>query len=157
MEDGTLKTFEELQVGDKLLLREDMPSEPVMVKIGHDEKSLVEVLKIKYMNHEMSEVSDMILTPDHYVSLKSSVGPVLARQAKIGDQFISLSGYTLDIISIESLLVPSSDLVQIYTPSNTFSLGAHSVLASCKSRFDFSDLHVPLSLFIFKHISESLP
>ena len=81
MEDGTLKTLEELQVGDKLLLREDMPSEPVMVKIGHEEKSLVEVLMIKYMNHEMSEVSEMILTPDHYVSLKSSVDPVLARQA----------------------------------------------------------------------------
>ena len=72
------------------------------------------------MNHEMSEVAEMIVTPDHYIYLKSSVEPVLARETKIGDQFISLSGYTLEIISVESLLVPSSDLVQIYTPSNTF-------------------------------------
>jgi hypothetical protein len=157
MEDGRLKTLEELQVGDKLLLREDMPSEPVMVKIWHEEKSIVEVLKIKYVNHEMSEVAEMILTPDHYLYEKSSVELVLARQTKIGDQFISLSGYTLEIISVESFLVPSSDLVQIYTPSNTFSLGAYSILASCKSRFDLSDVHVPLSHFIFKHISESLP
>ena len=71
MEDGSLKTLEELQVGDKLLIREDLPSEPVMVKIGHEEKSLVEVLKIKYVNHEMSEVAEMIVTPDHYVYLKS--------------------------------------------------------------------------------------
>ena len=35
MEDGALKTLEELQVGDNVLLREDMPPEPVMVKIGH--------------------------------------------------------------------------------------------------------------------------
>jgi hypothetical protein len=41
MEDGTLKTLEELQVGDKLLVRKDKPSEQVMVKIVHEEKSLV--------------------------------------------------------------------------------------------------------------------
>ena len=36
MEDGTLKTLKDLQVGDNLLMREDMPHEPVMVKIGHE-------------------------------------------------------------------------------------------------------------------------
>jgi hypothetical protein len=71
MEDGTLKTLEELQVGDNLLLREDMPPEPVIIKIDHQENSLVEVLKIEYMNQEKSEVAEMIITPDHFVYLKS--------------------------------------------------------------------------------------
>lgn len=157
MGDGALKTLEYLQVGDRVLIREDMPSEPVMVKISHEEKSLVEVLKIWYMNHEMGDEGAIIVTPDHYLYLKSLADPVLARQSKTGDHLISLSGHTLEIISVESILAPSSDLVQIYTPSNTFSLGPHSVLASCKSRYDLSDLHGPLSNFIYKHMSESLP
>ena len=48
-----------------------MQPEPVMVKIGHQEKSFVEVLKIEYMNHEKREVAEMIVTPDHFVYLKS--------------------------------------------------------------------------------------
>jgi len=60
------------------------------------------------------------------------------------------------ILSIEEDLVPSSDLIHVYTPSGTLLVNG-GILASTKTEFDLSEYHMPLMNLLYNYISTSAP
>ena len=148
-----MKPISSIKIGD-LVLSPRNHSEPVIIKLTHeDENALVSLLKIDFKNEETGETGEMMLTPDHYIFLKEYSEAVPAKMANPGNHLLSSLGSSLTILTSTPVLAPSSDLVHFYTPSNTFLLGPHSVLASCKSANDLSEWHVPLSAFVFNQVS----
>lgn len=67
-----------------------------------------------------------------------------------GDQLTPVRIYQRDDFN-----VPSEDLVQIYTPSNTFI--ANGIHASCKSEKDGSEYFLGPFTFLHKYVMTSLP
>ena len=62
----------------------------------------------------------------------------------------------MQIISITARVVPSSDLVAIYTASGAVLVNG-GLLASCKSEYDLSEYHLRVLSLLYHYVHEGAP
>ena len=81
---------------------------------------------------------------------------VPARNATTLDALISLDGTPRQILTINRVLLPQSDFVQIYTSTSTLILNG-DIRGSCKSEKDGSDYFLTPLTFLARYLHLSLP
>ena len=103
----------------------------------------------------------MLLTKGHYVFLvrDGETVHVPSENASVGESLLFQDTYGLQqvkITSITSMMVPSSDLVAIYTASGKVLVNG-GLLASCKSEYDMSEYHLPLLAGLYRYVHPGAP
>ena len=103
-------------------------------------------------------MKSFILTEGHHLILRreGSTVSVPARNATTLDALISINGNPRQIITVNRVLLPQSDFVQIYTSTSTLILNGE-ILGSCKSEKDGSDYFLAPLTFLARYVHLSLP
>ena len=81
---------------------------------------------------------------------------VPARNATTLDALISIDGSPCQILTVNRVLLPQSDFVQIYTSTSTLILNG-DIHGSCKSEKDGSDYFLAQLNFLARYLHQSLP
>jgi hypothetical protein len=103
-------------------------------------------------------LKSFILTEGHHLILRrdGSTISVPARNATTLDALISLDGTPRQILTVNRVILPQSDFVQIYTSTSTLILN-NEILGSCKSENDGSDYFLAPLTFLGHYFDLSLP
>ena len=103
-------------------------------------------------------MKSFILTEGHHLILRrdGSAISVPARNATTLDTLISLDGTPRQILTVNRVILPQSDFVQIYTSTSTLILNG-DILGSCKSENDGSDYFLTPLTFLARYFHLLLP
>jgi hypothetical protein len=103
-------------------------------------------------------LKSFILTEGHHLILRreGSNVSVPARNATTLDALISIDDTPRQILTVNRVLLPESDFVQIYTSTSTLILNGE-ILGSCKSEKDGSDYFLAPLTFLARYVHLSLP
>ena len=156
------KPIGELLNDDRLVTYSEvdgLATEPLLTKVAHTEKGMTaQVLSLTYSSPH--KTGTLVLTHNHFIfartgSKADGLQRMMAGKARLGyDLFIPSTGEYAQIVQISEISVPSSDLVAVYTFSNT--LIVNDVYGSCQADGDYSEYLDILQKVVGQEVSPSI-